>query len=173
MPMKLMKQNKGWRPLGRLFASWIFGLIPYRHRYCTYLYYWEGPRGIGYKIMLFLSSVVLFCHHWNGCVFVIFTTGIVLNKRNKHPFRLTGSSTFKTARVFEKASFLERWSSAHASILPMASSKKKGSLSLLFPGEPQKHIRNSARFLPPWECGDPGRAFLDWGERYFWFPGHL
>jgi len=21
MPMKLMKQNKGWRPLGRLFAS--------------------------------------------------------------------------------------------------------------------------------------------------------
>ena len=39
MPMKLMKQNKGWRPLGRLFASWIFGLIPYRHRYCTYLYY--------------------------------------------------------------------------------------------------------------------------------------
>ena len=39
MPMKLMKQNKGWRPLGRLFASWIFGLIPDRHRYCTYLYY--------------------------------------------------------------------------------------------------------------------------------------
>ena len=39
MPMKLMKQNKGWWPLGRLFASRIFGLIPYRHRYCTYLYY--------------------------------------------------------------------------------------------------------------------------------------
>ena len=39
MLMKLMKHNKGWRPLGRLFASWISGLIPYRHRYCTYLYY--------------------------------------------------------------------------------------------------------------------------------------
>ena len=40
MPMKLMKQNKGWRPLGRLFASSIFGLIPYLHRYWTYLYYY-------------------------------------------------------------------------------------------------------------------------------------
>ena len=43
MPMKLMKQNKGWRPLGRLFASWIFGLITDRQRNCTYLYYLSLP----------------------------------------------------------------------------------------------------------------------------------
>ncbi len=46
MPVKLMKQNKGWQPLGRLFASWIFGLIPYRHRYCTYLYYLSSGQNL-------------------------------------------------------------------------------------------------------------------------------
>jgi hypothetical protein len=39
MPMKLTKQNKGWRTLGRLFTP----SISYRHRYCTYLYYSLPP----------------------------------------------------------------------------------------------------------------------------------
>jgi len=41
-----MKQNKGWRTLGRLFAS----SISYRHRYYTYLYYsgrHRAPQGGG------------------------------------------------------------------------------------------------------------------------------
>ncbi len=53
MSMKLMKQNKGWRTLGRLFAS----EISYRHRYYTYLYY-------------LYSVCVCVCVHVHVCVCV-------------------------------------------------------------------------------------------------------
>jgi len=86
----------------------------------------ERGETTGSKIVFSLSLVILFnILGVDSCVFLIFTTRVDPNKRNEHRLRS-----------------IYNW-------CPL----KNESLSLRFPGEPQKHIRNSARF-PPLVGGD-------------------